>query len=192
MKILGVIEKRRAYRALSETPLETETLERIVEAATLAPSCANNQPWRIVMVTAPDRLEALKTALTPGNYWAKKAPAIAAFVTDLSWDARLEGGRDYALFDLGQAAMAFQLQAVEEGLFVHPIAGFDQAAAKRALDIPEGLILETLIILGHPGDASGLSEKHQAAERSPRDRKPLATVSANDAWDEALRPPAKG
>ena len=192
MQILGVIEKRRAYRALSEAPIEAETLKRILTAATLAPSCMNSQPWRIVMVTAPERLAALKAALTPGNYWAKKAPAIAAFVTDLSWDARLEGGRDYALFDLGQAAMAFQLQAVEEGLFVHPIAGFDQAAAKRALDIPEGLILETLIILGHPGEPGVLSEKHQAAERSPRERKPLAAVSAGDAWSESLRPPAKG
>jgi len=192
MQILGVIEKRRAYRALSEAPIEAETLERILTAATFAPSCMNSQPWRIVMVTAPERLAALKAALTPGNYWAKKAPAIAAFVTDLSWDARLEGGRDYALFDLGQAAMAFQLQAVEEGLFVHPIAGFDQAAAKRALDIPEGLILETLIILGHPGEPGDLSEKHQAAERSPRERKPLAAVSASDAWSESLRPPAKG
>lgn len=191
MQILGAIEKRRAYRALSEAPIEAESLERIVKAATLAPSCANNQPWRIVMTTAPERLAALKAALTPGNYWAKKAPAIAAFVTDLSWDARLEGGRDYALFDLGQAAMAFQLQAVEEGLFVHPIAGFDQAAAKRALDIPEGLILETLIILGHPGEPATLSEKHQAAERSSRDRKPLDAVSASDVWSATLLPPAK-
>ncbi|MCE1197185.1 nitroreductase family protein [bacterium] len=191
MQILGAIEKRRAYRALSEAPIEAEVLERIVRAATLAPSCSNNQPWRIVAVTAPDRLEALKAALSSGNYWAKKAPAIAAFVTDLSWDARLEGGRDYALFDLGQAAMAFQLQAVEEGLFVHPIAGFDQAAAKRALGIPDSLILETLIILGHPGDPGSLSEKHQAAERSPRARKPMADVSAADAWNEALIPPPK-
>lgn len=191
MQILGAIEKRRAYRALSEAPIDAEVLGRIVEAATLAPSCSNNQPWRIVTVTAPDRLEALKSALSSGNYWAKKAPAIAAFVTDLSWDARLEGGRDYALFDLGQAAMAFQLQAVEEGLFVHPIAGFDQAAAKRALGIPDSLILETLIILGHPGDPGSLSEKHQAAERSPRARKPMADVSAADVWNEALIPPPK-
>ena len=192
MQILGAIEKRRAYRALSEAPIDAEVLRRLERAATLAPSCSNNQPWRIVTVTAPDRLEALKAALSSGNYWAKKAPAIAAFVTDLSWDARLEGGRDYALFDLGQAAMAFQLQAVEEGLFVHPIAGFNQAAAKRALDIPDGLILETLIILGHPGDPGSLSEKHQAAERSPRDRKPLEAVSARNAWNEALVPPPKG
>lgn len=192
MQILEAIEKRRAYRALSEVPIDAEVLGRIVKAATLAPSCMNSQPWRVVMVTEPARLGTLKAALTPGNYWAKKAPAIAAFVTDLSWDARLDGGRDYALFDLGQAAMAFQLQAVEEGLFAHPIAGFDQAAAKRALDIPEGLILETLIILGHQGESGSLSERHQAAERSPRDRKPIEAVSASDVWNVTLLPPVKG
>ncbi|MFA5853256.1 MAG: nitroreductase family protein, partial [Spirochaetales bacterium] len=150
--------------------------------------CSNNQPWRIITVTDPARLEALKAALTSGNYWAKKAPAIAAFVTSPDWDARLDGGRDYALFDLGMAAMAFQLQAVEEGLISHPIAGFNQATAKQALGIPETAILETLIILGFPGDPSGLSEKHLASEKSARVRKPLDDVAAFDAWNDRLIP----
>jgi len=191
MALLRQIDSRRAYRALDTRPIEREVLGRLVEAASLAPSCSNNQPWRIVTVVEPARLEALKAALTPGNYWARKAPAIAAFVTQLDWDARLDGGRDYALFDLGQAAMAFQLQAVEEGLYVHPIAGFNPAIAKEALGIPESAILETLIILGHPGssaDLADLSEKHQASEISPRSRKPLEDVAAFDAWSDRLSP----
>ena len=186
MALLRQIDNRRAYRALDTKPIAQEILLRLLEAAHLAPSCNNNQPWRIVTVVEPARLEALKAALTPGNYWARKAPAIAAFVTQLDWDARLDGGRDYALFDLGQAAMAFQLQAVEEGLYVHPIAGFNPTIAKAALGIPESAILETLIILGWPGDPSGLSEKHQASEKSPRSRKPLEDVAAFDAWSDRL------
>lgn len=191
MEILKPIEKRRARRALADTPVPEETLLRLARAAHLAPSCNNNQPWRIVTVVDPARLEALKTALTPGNYWAKKSPAIAAFVTSLDWDARLEGGRDYAFFDLGMAAMAYQLQAVEEGLVVHPIAGFNAAVAKEALGAPETAVVETLVILGYPGDPSGLNEKHREAETSARNRKPFDEVAAFDAWNDRLLPPIK-
>jgi nitroreductase len=192
MSILPQIEKRRALRAIDPRPIGKEVLVRLAQAAHLAPSCANSQSWRIVTVVEPARLEALKATLSGGNYWAKKAPAIAAFVTSIDWDARLDGGRDYAPFDLGMAAMNYQLQAVEEGLYAHPIAGFDPAAAKLALGIPETAILETLVILGYPGDSSGLSEKHLAGESSPRDRKSLDEVSAFDAWNEKLAPKPKG
>lgn len=191
MPILNAIEKRRAARALDEAPIPRETLERLVEAAHLAPSCMNNQPWRIVSVADPDRLAALKETLSPGNYWARKAPAIAAFITRVDWDARLDGGRDYAFFDLGMAAMAFQLQAVSEGLVAHPIAGFNPAAAKEVLGVPEEAVLVTLVVLGFPGDPSGLNEKHLASERSERTRKPLKEVSAFDAWNDGLLPPRK-
>ncbi|MCX7028231.1 MAG: nitroreductase family protein [Spirochaetes bacterium] len=191
MALLKQIEARRARRALDPRPIERDMLVRLVEAAHLAPSFGNTQSWRIVTVVDSVRLEALKAALTGGNYWAKKSPAIAAFVTSPEWDGRIEGGREYAFFDLGQAAMAYQLQAIEEGLIVHPIAGFDSSVAKRALGIPETAVLETLIILGYPGDSSGLSEKHLAAETSARIRKPLDEVSAFDQWEDRLVPPQK-
>ncbi len=191
MKILKAIDSRRARRALDTAPIPKEILARLVEAAHLAPSCMNAQPWRIITVVDPDRLEALKAALSPGNYWAKKAPAIAAFVTSLDWDARLDGGRDYALFDLGMAAMAYQLQAVEEGLIAHPIAGFNPASAKLALGIPETVVLEALVIVGFPGDPSALSEKHRLLETSPRERKPLNEVAQYDFWDDRLVPSPK-
>jgi nitroreductase len=192
MSLVSQVEHRRALRALSEDQIPRQTLLRLVEAACLAPSCANSQPWRILTVDDPERLAALKAALTPGNYWALKAPAMAAFATRLEWDARLDHGRDYAFFDLGMAAMNYQLQAVEEGLIAHPIAGFDAAAAKLALGIPEGTVLLTLIILGYPGDASHLSAKHLAAEGAARHRKPLEELSAFDTWDSQLEPPPDG
>ena len=191
MAIMKQIEARRAFRALDSRPIGKDVLARLVQAAHLAPSFANIQSWRIVVVADPARLDALKAALSGGNYWAKKAPAIAAFVTSPEWDGRLEGGREYAFFDLGQAAMAFQLQAVEEGLVAHPIAGFDSRVAKQALGIPETAVLETLVILGYPGDPSGLNEKHLAAETSPRARKPIEEVSAFDQWDDRLVPAPK-
>lgn len=191
MAILRQIEARRAYRALDTKPITKDVLLRLVEAAHLSPSAANSQPWRIITVVDPGRLESLKATLSPGNYWAKKSPAIAAFVTSPDWDMRLDGGRDFAFYALGMAAMSYQIQAVEEGLVAHPIAGFNAVAAKQALGIPETAVLETLFVLGFPGDPSGLSEKHLESEKGPRTRKPLDEVAAFDAWDDRLIPPAK-
>jgi len=170
MTIISPIDQRRALRAIDVKPIPQNMLVRLAQAAHLAPSCSNAQPWRLITVVDSLRLEELKAALTPGNYWAKKSPAISAFVADLEWDTRLDGGRDYAFFDLGQAAMNYQVQATSEGLIAHPIAGFDQVAAKRALCIPQTAVLMTLVELGFPGDLSHLNERHQAAERSPRNR----------------------
>ena len=188
MPILAQIDGRRAYRALDSRPISTEVLVRLAQAAHLAPSFANMQPWRIVTVTAGEHLTALKEALTPGNYWAQKAPAIAAFVTELDWDGRLDHGRDYAFFDLGQAAMNYQLQAVEERLVAHPIAGFNAEIARKVLGIPDNAVLVALVILGYPGDPSHLNPRHLESERSLRSRKELEQVHANDVWLPGLVP----
>ena len=176
---------------MNEKPVAREILTRLVEAAHLAPSCANNQPWRIVTVVDPEILTELKSSLTSGNYWARKAPAITAFVTNLDWDARLNNGREYAFFDLGMAMMNYQLQAVEEGLIAHPIAGFDAAKAKKTLEVPNAAVLMALVILGYPGDVTHLNERHLALERSERSRKPLGEIFAFDSWDNRLEPKPK-
>jgi len=67
MALLKQIQSRRAYRTLDTKPIAREILLRLLEAAHLAPSYSNNQPWRIVTVVEPARLEALKASLTPGQ-----------------------------------------------------------------------------------------------------------------------------
>ena len=190
MAIIHEIEKRRAFRAYSEESIGQDVLVRLAQAAHLAPSSANNQPWRIVTVIDKDRLIQLKETLSGGNYWAKKAPAIAAFVTNPKWGMRLED-RDYAFFELGMAAMAYQIQAVSEGLIVHPIAGFNASEAKRVLGIDKEDILEILMVVGKPGDVSELSDKHRELEHSSRNRKPIEQVLAFNSWHATLVPSAK-
>ena len=187
MALLKAIEKRRAYRALSEEPISREVLLRLVEAARLAPSSGNNQPWRIVTVVDEPYLGNLKESLSGWNYWALKAPAIAAFITRPEWSLRLKE-REYALFELGMAAMNYQLQAVEEGLYVHPIAGYSSVKAKEALALEGDEILLTLVILGYPGESSYLSEKHLQQESSQQERKPVDEIAAFNQWRSELNP----
>jgi nitroreductase len=181
VEIIPEIEARRAFRSISDEALSEETLERLLRAAVLAPSCFNNQPWRLVMVSG-ERLPALKESLTPNNKWATKAPLIVVAATKPSLDCRLDGGRDYAYFGLGLAAMNLMLQATREGLYAHPIAGYSPAKAAKAVDLPEDFIPLTLIIVGRPGPNEFLSEAQMEREKSARERKPLAEVAFRDSW----------
>lgn len=179
MTILEELERRRARRAMREEPVEAGILERILEAGTLAPSCFNNQPWRIVAVARdlhPERHAAVAATLTPGNAWALRAPVYLALCTKASLDCRMDEGRDYAYFDLGQAALAIQLQAVREGLYAHPIAGFAAARLRQAAGIPQDLVPLCMIILGWPDSPSSLPENLREKEVSGRTRKPRGDV----------------
>jgi len=182
MAIVHELEVRRAYRAFSPEPVGKDVLVRLAEAAHLAPSSANNQPWRIVTVVDTQRLTALKETLS--------APEIAAFVTNPKWSMSL-GDRDFAFFELGMAAMAYQMQAVAENLIVHPIAGFNALEAKKVLGIADDAVLEVLMVVGKRGDGDGLNEKHLEIERSARDRKPLDQIMSFDSWHTSLVPPPK-
>ena len=176
------IEIRRAKRALSGEKIPDEVLKRIMTAATYAPSCFNNQPWRFVVVNEKSKLESLHGSLSGGNYWVKKAPAIIVLATKPELDARLSDRREYALLGCGLAAENLMLQAFKEGVIGHALAGFDPFVVKAQLGIPEDYIVITLIALGYPGDESHLSEKHLAMEHSPRQRKPESEVISWNTW----------
>jgi len=172
-----VIQARRAWRALSNDPVPTESLETLVAAAHLAPSCFNNQPWRFV-VAQDEALAKVKAALSGGNYWAQRAPAIFALASEPDLDCKLSDGRDYFLFGCGMAVGMLMIQATQMGLVAHPIAGYDPVAVKEALGIPEHYVLITLVVVGKPGDPGTLSDKHRETELGPRVRRPLSSVLA--------------
>ncbi len=175
-ELLPEIDARRANRALSEEPIPSETVERMVTAATYAPSCANNQPLRLLVVDREEALNRVKPHLAGGNYWGKKSPLIFCIITKGDLDCRTPDGREYALFDVGLAAMSLILQGTREGLIAHPIAGFKPGPIKAELGIPEDYQLVTLIICGRPGEEGHLSEQHLASEHGERIRKPREEV----------------
>lgn len=179
---LKEIDVRRANRALSEKKIADEVLARVMTAATYAPSAFNSQPWRFMVVTDAAALARLHEALSDGNYWAKKAPALVAVATKLSLDAQLSDGRDYAFFACGLATGNLLLQAVNEGLYAHPMAGYDPLVVKKAFSIPEDYVVINLIALGYPGSGEHLSAKHVQAETSPRTRKPEPEVISYNKW----------
>ena len=180
--LLNEIDIRRAKRALSEEKIPEEVVKRIMTAATYAPSCFNNQPWRFLVVTEENKLEDMHAALSGGNYWAKKAPVMVAVITKPDLDAELSDRRGYAVLGCGLAMENLMLQAFKEGAIGHAMAGFDPLVVKEKFSIPEEFIVIALIAIGYPGDESHLSEKHIEMEHSPRDRKPESEIITYNAW----------
>ncbi len=181
-QIVPEIEERRARRALSEEPIDKATIERIFDAATKAPSCSNKQPWRFLVATEGAALENAREALLGGNYWAKKAPVLVVVTTRDEFDCQLSDDRNYAQFDTGMAIMGLMMQATREGLYAHPMAGFEPATLREKFNIEPETRVITMVAIGRPGDSSHLNEKHGADETSERTRKSLDEVIQWNGW----------
>ncbi len=157
-------------------------MRRMLTAATLAPSCSNKQPWRFVVAQSRDALDKVHRQLSGGNYWAKHAPAIVLVITHPELDCQVSDDRQYAEFDTGMAVMGLLAQAEAEGLFAHPMAGFDAAKLREEFGITDGYRLVTIVAVGYPGDESVLNRKHRELEHSERSRKALEEVVHFEKW----------
>ena len=182
-ELVHEINIRRAKRAMSDKKIPDEIIGRLMTAATFAPSCFNNQSWRFLVVTDDEALKKIHEALSDGNYWVKRAPAVVVVTTKPEFDCRLSDRRDYALFDCGLATENLMLQGFKEGLYAHAIAGFDPVKIKAAFHIPDGYIVITLVAVGYPGEDTSLNKKHKELEHSPRDRKSESEVICYNIWE---------
>ena len=168
MHVKDAIEKRRAYRALAPVEIGEDTVRDLAEAAQLAASCFNNQPWRFVFVRERDVLERLFETLPDGNAWARASSMIVAVASRPDLDCQIMG-RDYFLFDTGMATAHLILRATELGLVAHPIAGYSPKKARDVLGITDDMTVITLVIVGkHTDEISGLLSEAQAASESDR------------------------
>ena len=181
-ELIHEINIRRAKRALSDKKIPNEIIHRLMTAATFAPSCFNNQSWRFLLVTDDEALKKIHEALSDGNYWVKRAPAVVVVATKLGFGCQLSDRRDYALFDCGLATENLMLQGFKEGLYAHAIAGYDPFKIKAAFHIPDEYIVITLVAVAYPGDDASLGEKHKELEQSPRDRRSQSEVICYNTW----------
>jgi nitroreductase len=147
MDLSAAIEHRRAYRSLEKTEINEELIKTLALSASLSPSCYNHQPWKFVFVYENAALEELKNTLSKGNEWGRNASMIIAVLSKPSDDCVI-GDRKYYLFDTGMSAALLILKATELGYVAHPIAGYNPAQVKAAINSPEDMEIVTLIIFG--------------------------------------------
>jgi nitroreductase len=173
--VLPAIQNRWSPRSFSGRDVAPADLARVFEAARWAASSYNEQPWRfLVGARNSSTYKKIFGSLIPFNQgWAASAPALILGVAKTKFSHNDAPNRN-ALYDLGAASSYLTLQASVLGLATHQMAGFDEAAARQALEIPEDFALGAVIALGYQGEPAALAnEQILAQEVAPRQRKPL-------------------
>jgi nitroreductase len=155
--LLDLIQKRQSSRSYLATPVPHELIEKCLEAARLAPSACNSQPWHFIIVDEPALKEKLAEKIFSGPYsmnsFAKQAPVLIIVVSEkTSFMTKIGGyfrGTAYYLMDLGIAVEHFILQAAELNLGTCWIGWFNEREAKKLLALPAGKKLDCVITLGY-------------------------------------------
>jgi len=190
--VQGLLEKRFSPYAFSARPVESEKLGKLFEAARLAPSSFNEQPWRFVVARredgeAFDRLA--QTLVDRNRQWAENAPVLVLSIAKVDFTHNGQPNR-HAWYDVGQAAAYLTLQATELGLYVHQMAGFDPVKARQLLNIPVGYEPAAMMALGYPGEPESLAEGLRQLDNTRRPRKPLDTLLFAGTWATPWSPAA--
>lgn len=154
---LELVAARQSDRAYDDTKLvEAEKLDRILEAARLAPSACNAQPWKFVVVDDKElAIEVGKATAGLGmNKFARNAPVHILVVEEsANISSKLGGkfkGKHFPLIDLGIATSHITLAAESEGLGSCILGWFDEKAIKKLVGIPESKRLLLDITIGYP------------------------------------------
>ena len=181
MAFFDLLKHRRSVRDFSGKPVPRDKIMMCLEAARLAPSACNSQPWKFIVVDDEELKNKLCADAFNGLYsmntFCKTAPVIVAVVSEQSkfW-ARVGGViRDtkYYLIDIGIAGEHFVLQAEELGLGTCWIGWFDEAAVKSLLKVPQKKKIDVLIALGYY-DRKIISGEH--------DREPMAEIASFNSY----------
>ena len=152
MKVLEAIQKRRSVRKYKQDPIPEEALLRVLEAARLAPSGKNFQPWKFIIVKDKELKEKLARA-SAGQFFIAKAPiiVIGCGFPDKCY-ARMGRYMKSWSVDVTIALEHLILQAQEEGLGTCWIGSFEEEEVKAILNVPEEVKVLALTPLGYPDE----------------------------------------
>jgi len=169
MEYQELIQKRYSVRAYKSDPIEEDKLEKVLNAARLAPTAANRQPFQILVIHTDGKQEALKKIYRKD--WFVQAPLLicAVGIPGKSWVR--EDMRRYLDVDVAIVMDHLILAATNLGLGTCWIAAFNAKAAREILELPDEV--EPLIFspLGYPADELGAKE-----------RKPLSDLIRYEKW----------
>ncbi|MBN3038901.1 MAG: nitroreductase family protein [Candidatus Omnitrophica bacterium] len=143
MDFFEVIKKRASVREYSDRPIEKERIEKIVDAARLAPTARGEEPWEFVVVTDKNKIKELAAITDHGKFLAGATAGIAVFCKDTK----------YYLEDGSAATENILLAAASLGIVSCWIAGDKKPYAvdiAKALGVKEGLKLVSIVSLGYP------------------------------------------
>lgn len=164
MDLLPLMKARYSVRRYADTPVEEEKLQLVLEAARIAPTAKNMQPFRVHVVEKEESLEKLRT-LTPCAF---NAPVVLMFcgVEEESARSPLDG-RSWAQMDTTIAMTHAVLEAQSLGLSTCIVGWYDMNAVHDVFQLPEGENVWALLPLGYAAEDAVPSQVHE--KRKPMD-----------------------
>jgi nitroreductase len=175
LDIFKVFRDRRSIRKYKNTSVEPDKLEQVLEAARLAPSWKNLQCWRFLIIDDREKRKALFETFPEGNP-GTKALDTAPIVIVVCADPIASGVENNIEYYVADTAIAFEhlcLAAHALGLGTCWMGWFDEAAVKKALNIPTSFRVLGVTPLGYPDQ-----------EPKARPRKALAEIAFYNQWEK--------
>ena len=169
MEFSELIKKRYSVRAYKSDPVEDEVLHQVLEAARLAPTAANRQPFQLIVIHTAGREAELRRIYN--RDWFVQAPLVicACGIPAQGWVR--SDGKNYTDVDVAIVMDHLILAATSLGLGTCWIAAFDPTAARQVLGLPDGVEPIAFTPLGYPADRLG-----------PKKRKPLLELVRYERW----------
>ncbi len=167
-----LVYQRRSIRSYSEKSVEKDKIVQCIEAARVAPSAENVEPWRFIVLTDPKLKERFCKEAFSGVYsftkWAAKAPVIIVILAKLDILANRIGkqiqGTNYYLIDIGIAGEHLVLQAQEFGIGTCWIGWFNAKKTQTFFNIPSSYKVVSLISMGYPQNIQLKNKKRRKLE----------------------------
>jgi nitroreductase len=169
MDLFEVIGERRSVRSYQDRPVEEAKLQKVLEAARLAPSAGNRQEWRFVVVQDAALRQKLMEAAR-GQQFVGDAPVVIAACAAEHGHV-MSCGHPSFLVDVSIALEHIALAARALGLGTCWVGAFEQRLVRDALGIPDSVEVVQLMALGYPTDWPG-----------PKERKRMDEIVRYDGW----------
>ncbi|MFC2016360.1 nitroreductase family protein [Chloroflexota bacterium] len=162
MQFTELIKKRYSVRSYKSDPVENDKLEQVLEAARLAPTAANRQPFQLFVVHTVGRETELRRIYD--RPWFVQAPVVicACGIPDQAWVSR--DGKSYCDVDVSIAMDHLILAATDLGLGTCWIGAFDPAVTRTVLGLPDDVEPIAFTPLGYPDDEPRLKKRKLPAE----------------------------
>lgn len=169
MDFAELIQKRYSVRAYRPLPVEEEKTAAILEAARLAPTAANRQPFKVIVITPKGREKELKRIYDAD--WFVAAPLILAVVGMPSRNWKRKDGKNYNDVDAAIVMDHIILQAADLGLGTCWIGAFDPQAAREVFGLPADAEPIAFTPVGYAADSP-----------KPKQRRPQSELVAFERW----------
>ena len=169
MEFSELILKRYSVRAYKSDPIAEDKLSEVLQAARLAPTAANRQPFQLIVIHTQGREAELRRIYD--RDWFAQPPILISIcaIPSKAWVRR--DGKNYADIDVAIAMDHLTLAAANLGLGTCWVAAFDVAMAREILALPKNAEPIAFTPLGYPADKPGV-----------KDRKPLSELVRYERW----------